>query len=79
MLGSEVSFRTASVVRKQLNVLGSYLGSGEDLEAVLNLIAQGKLVPQVATRSLKDFPTVLQNLHEGKYKGRIVLVPEGLE
>ena len=42
----------------------------------MDLISQGKLRPQVETGNLKDFPTVLESLHEGKIKSRIALVPE---
>ena len=47
-----------------------------DLEDCLDLIAKGKLKPQVETGDLNDFPEVLKRLHEGKIKSRIVLVPK---
>lgn len=78
LLGPELSFLTSKVVRKQLSVLGSYAGTISDVEACLDLIAKGQLVPQVGEATMKDFPAILEDLHHGKFKGRIVLVPEDL-
>ena len=66
-------------MRKQLNVLGTYGGTCTDIEACLDLIAKGVLVPQVTTASMRDFPTILDDLHEGKVKSRIAMLPEGME
>ena len=79
LLGPELTFRTATIVRKQLNVLGSYGGTCSDIEACLDLIAKGLLVPQVTTASMRDFPTILNDLHEGNVKSRIALIPEEME
>jgi propanol-preferring alcohol dehydrogenase len=79
LLSPELSFRGPAVVRKQISILGSYGGTCSDIEACLDLIAKGKLVPQVTTGSLKDFPQLLEDLHEGKIKSRIALIPEGME
>lgn len=66
-------------VPKRLDILCSYGGDHSDLEASLNLIAKGVVKPQVVTGRMADFPTVLADLHSGKIKSRIVLIPEGLE
>lgn len=62
--------------RKQLDILGSYAGTKTDVEACLDLIANGHLVPQVREGKMSDFPKILKDLHEGKFKGRMVLVPD---
>jgi propanol-preferring alcohol dehydrogenase len=79
LLSPELSFRTATIVRKQINILGSYGGTCADIKACLDLIAKGRLSPQVVTGRLEDFPTVLDDLHAGKIKIRIALVPEGFD
>jgi len=79
LLSPELTFRTATIVRKQLNILGSYGGTCSDIEACLDLIANGVLVPQVTTASMRDFPTILDDLHNGKVKSRIALIPEGMD
>lgn len=47
----------------------------QDLKECLELIAQGVVKPQVETGSLDDFDKVLQDLHAGKVKSRIALIP----
>ncbi|KAK4941748.1 hypothetical protein LTR10_018352 [Elasticomyces elasticus] len=79
LLSSELLIPSQSVVRRQLSILGSYAGTIFDVEACLDLIAKGVLVPQVIEGSMRDFPTILEDLHHGKIKGRIALIPEGLE
>jgi len=79
MLSPTLTLNVPSIVRKQINVLGSYGGTRTDLKACLELIANGNLAPRVVTGSLADLPKVLDDLHEGKVKGRIVLIPEGVE
>ena len=60
--------------RKRLSYIFSYGGQVKDLELVLNLIAAGKIHPQVETKTLKDFPTVLRDLCDGKVKARVALL-----
>ncbi|KAJ9637561.1 hypothetical protein H2204_004710 [Knufia peltigerae] len=79
LLSPELKFRTATLVRKQLDVLGSYAGTSADIAACLDLCAQGVLVPQIQEGSLKDFPQILEDLHHGKIKSRMVMRPEGME
>lgn len=78
LLSPELSLPTSKLVRKQLSSLGSYAGTISDLEACLDLISKGHIVPQVSEGSMRDFPTILEDLHLGKFKGRIVLIPEDL-
>ena len=47
-----------------------------DLKECLKLIASGDLKPQVETGKLDDFPKALDDLHHGRVKSRIALVPE---
>lgn len=76
LLGPELTLHNSLAVRKKLTILCSYGGIYEDVVDCLDLISQGKLRPQVETGNLKDFPSVLESLHEGKIKSRIALVPE---
>ena len=48
----------------------------EDLEDGLDLVSKGALKPQVETGELDDFPEVLERLHNGKIRSRIVLIPK---
>ncbi|KAK5047426.1 hypothetical protein LTR84_006522 [Exophiala bonariae] len=76
LLSSELNIATSKMVRRELTILGSYAGTISDVKACLDLISQGHLVPQVEEGSMGDFPTILEDLHHGKFKGRIVLIPD---
>lgn len=76
LLGSELTLHNTLAVRKKLTICCSYGGIYEDVEDCLDLIAKGKLQPQVEIGDLDDFPSVLESLHEGKIKSRIALIPK---
>ena len=76
MLGPKLTLDNKLAVRKKLTILFSYAGTHEDVVDILDLIAQGKLRPQVETGDMDDFPEILQRLHDGKIKSRIALVPK---
>lgn len=78
LLDPNLSFHSVNAVRKQLNILCSYGGTYSDVRASLDLVAKGVIRPQVETGNLAEFPKVLADLHAGKIKSRIALVPEGL-
>jgi propanol-preferring alcohol dehydrogenase len=61
-------------VRKRLIFIFSYGGTVKDLEEVLELIAKRKINPRVTDGKIKDFPTVLKDLHAGKLKTRFALL-----
>ncbi|KIW88091.1 uncharacterized protein Z519_11201 [Cladophialophora bantiana CBS 173.52] len=79
LLSPELPLACPIVVRRQLNILGSYGGTIQDVEACLDLIQKHVIIPHVVTESLKDFPTLLEDLHHGKIKGRVAMIPEGLD
>ncbi|KIW20725.1 hypothetical protein PV08_01302 [Exophiala spinifera] len=78
LINPSMSFNSFVPITKRLDILGSYGGTSADLEASLDLIAKGVITPQVETGEMKDFPKILDDLHHGKIKSRIVLVPEGM-
>lgn len=79
LLNPNMSFNSLVPISKQISILCSYGGTYSDLEKSLDLIAKGVITPQVVTGSLADFPQILDDLHSGKIKSRIALVPEGIE
>lgn len=76
LLGRELSFLTGTIVRKHLNILGSYGGTVENIKDCLTLIQKGQLVPQITKGRMKDFPAILEDLHNGKIAGRMLMLPE---
>lgn len=79
LLDPNLTLNSMVAVCKQLDILCSYGGTYADLEASLDLIAKGVITPQVVTGSMANFPSILEDLHAGKVKSRIALVPEGME
>ncbi|KAK5086789.1 hypothetical protein LTS08_007202 [Lithohypha guttulata] len=75
LLGPELAINNILSVRKQLSILCSYGGTMDNLKECLSLIASGKLRPQVVKGDLQDLPRVLEELHAGRVKSRIALVP----
>lgn len=75
LLAPEITLPTILVVRKHLQILCSYGGTMDDLKACLDLISKGQLKPQVEKGDLDKFADVLDDLHHGKIRSRIALVP----
>jgi propanol-preferring alcohol dehydrogenase len=74
-LSNETVVDAKICIKKRLTVVFNYGGQYQDVVEVLDLIAKKSLRPQVETGDLKDFPRVLQDLHDGKIRSRIALVP----
>lgn len=74
-LSDETSIDAKLCIKKRLTVVFNYGGQYQDVMEVLDLIASGAIQPQVEIGDLKDFPKVLQDLHEGKIKSRMALIP----
>lgn len=68
-----------SNIVKAITILYTFGGLSEDIVAGMDMIAAGDLKPQVETARMKEFEKVLTDLHEGRVKSRMVLVPEGVE
>lgn len=62
-------------IRKRLAFIFSYGGQREDLEELLDLMSKGVIMPYTEEARLEDFPQVLQDLCDGKVKGRMALIP----
>jgi len=60
-------------IQKRLSVIFSYGGQREDLEALLGMISEGVITPQVEEKPLEEFSQVLQDLCDGKIKARMAL------
>ncbi len=59
---------------RQLSLLGSYMGTKEELRTVLKLVAQGRLRPTVdRVFALKDCAAAHEYLEQGKQFGKVVL------
>jgi propanol-preferring alcohol dehydrogenase len=65
-----------AMVSGELRVLGSAVGTRQDLRETLELAGRGLLRCHVRTAPLGDAPAVMARLKQGTVTGRIVLVPE---
>lgn len=78
-----VGFDTPTIVTplllrlaKELTLKSSSYGTKEELGEVLKAIADGVLQPKVETRPLSECAQVLEEMHQGKLKCRVALVPD---
>ncbi len=75
-LGSvQVPITTAAMITFQTRVQGSFWGTHKELEEVFDLIADGKIKPQVETAPLKEVNHWLKELSKGNIKSRMALLP----
>lgn len=75
LLAPTLEITNLLAVRKHLSILCTYGGRMDELKECLDLIAKGKLKPQTETRPMSEFGNAIEDLHAGKIKSRLVLVP----
>jgi len=65
---------------KQLSILGSTMANDREFRALHAAVAARKIRPRVdRTFSLADAPAAYRYMEEGRQRGKIVLVPEGVQ
>jgi len=64
---------TQLTVIRAVKILGSIVGTRKDLEESLALAAEGKVKCSVTIRKFEDINNVLDELRDGKVKGRVVM------
>ena len=70
-----VSFDAGRLVRNEARVLGSAVGTREDVRATLALAAAGKLHCRTESRPLEKINEIFDEMRAGKILGRVVLAP----
>jgi len=60
-----------------IEVVGSLVGTRQDLVEAFEFAAQGKVVPKVTLRPIEDINAIFDEMLEGKIKGRMVINFEG--
>lgn len=56
-----------------IEVVGSLVGTREDLKEAFRFGAEGKVVPKVQMRPLEDINTIFEEMEQGKFTGRMVI------
>ncbi|WP_455886901.1 alcohol dehydrogenase AdhP [Pseudomonas rustica] len=60
-----------------IEVVGSLVGTRQDLQEAFQFAAEGKVVPKVTLRPIEDINQIFDEMLEGKIKGRMVIQFEG--
>ncbi|HEY2257931.1 MAG TPA: zinc-dependent alcohol dehydrogenase [Variovorax sp.] len=68
-------FQALALVGSEVNVMGSAVGTREDLRAVLDIAARGLLQCRVEIRPLGEINDVFEAMRRGAIQGRVVLDP----
>jgi NADPH:quinone reductase-like Zn-dependent oxidoreductase len=71
--GAKVELNLPRLFFKQVEVIGSSMGSYEEFAAVTTLVAQGLPVRVDRVFDLADYPEALSRLEAGEQLGKIVL------
>lgn len=61
---------------KDITYKTSYWGTKDELAEVLQAVADGLLKPVVETRKMSECAQVLEDMHHGKLRARVALIPE---
>lgn len=69
----EATIPTLILVMKEVELVGSLAGTVEDLQVVLDLLAEGKLKPLVSTIGFDEVPEGLARLDRGEVRGRLAV------
>lgn len=70
-----IGFPPILMAAAEIHIKASAVGTRQDLREVLALAAAGKVRCHVARRPLLQANEVMQELHDGKISGRVVLAP----
>jgi propanol-preferring alcohol dehydrogenase len=75
LFGGSMDLSISLLPMKMVNLLGSYVGTQQDLVELLQLIRDGKVTPvPLVKRQLSEAPIAIQELRDGKALGRFVLI-----
>ena len=68
-----LTFSAIALVARETRIVASSVGTREDLRAVLNLAATGKLHCQIETRPIEQINATFADMKRGQLNGRVVL------
>lgn len=76
LYGDALPLPLALLPLKMLNLLGSYVGTLDEMHELMGLVRGGRIAPiPVATRPLGEATEALEDLRAGRVLGRVVLKP----
>ncbi|MGB6146031.1 NAD(P)-dependent alcohol dehydrogenase [Mycolicibacter algericus] len=73
--GENIDVPTIDVISKEINFIGNLVGSYNDLQELMVLAAQRKVVLHTTEYRLDEFQRALDDLDAGLVRGRAILIP----
>jgi NAD+-dependent secondary alcohol dehydrogenase Adh1 len=73
--GGVLQVPTIDIISTEINFIGNLVGSYNDLAELMVLAARGKVHLHTSTYPLSDFARALDDLDQGRVRGRAILVP----
>ncbi len=73
--GGTVSSSTVDMIVQELNIVGNFVGTYQDLVELMNLNTQGRVQLSMKRYQLPDAAKALDDLKHGRILGRAVLIP----
>ncbi len=73
--GENVDVPTIDLISEEKNVIGNLVGSYNDLCDLMALAARGAVTLHTQKYALDDFATAVDDLDNGRVRGRAILVP----
>ncbi|GEL17492.1 NAD(P)-dependent alcohol dehydrogenase [Pseudonocardia asaccharolytica] len=73
--GGRVDVPTIDIISTEINFVGNLVGSYSDLSELMVLAARGLVTLHTARYPLEEFAAALNDLDQGKVRGRAILVP----
>lgn len=78
LFGGEVAVSTALLPLRQITVMGSYVGTLQELRDLVAHVRERSVESlPVATRPMSDVNAILTDLQDGRITGRCVMIPSG--
>ncbi|KAF2172294.1 hypothetical protein M409DRAFT_50015 [Zasmidium cellare ATCC 36951] len=73
--GENINIPTIDMISTEINIIGNLVGSYNDLVELMALAEQGKVKLHTTEYKLEDFQRAIDDLSNGKVRGRAILVP----
>ncbi|WP_304504482.1 NAD(P)-dependent alcohol dehydrogenase [Allobranchiibius sp. GilTou73] len=73
--GENIDVPTIDLVSTEVNIIGNLVGSYNDLVELMALAAQGNVTLHTAKYPLDDFQKAIDDLDNGRVRGRAILIP----
>jgi NAD+-dependent secondary alcohol dehydrogenase Adh1 len=75
-LRREVEIPTIDIISTERSVIGNLVGTYNDLEELMNLTARGLVTLHTSTYPLDAVNDAIQDLNNGRLRGRGILIPD---